>query len=1171
MNVRAPRVSLYQRVLPMAMRFVASPLPFLLLLGFAVGLGACQSERVPAPGSDDYKKAVASFYTGMSALQVGQNFRAEQGLKTAAELAPGEPAVWANRGLLAAQRGDLETAATRFERARSLAPDKAAIRLLSGVMARERGRYDRAISQFERAVAIDSTYAPALYALAQVTEQQGGEAALSDALRLIERLLAHHPDNLAVLVERARLAAKAGDEQLLRRTLDRLTDRASSWPKDVRSSLKDVRDAASTPSQAATQVVFLKNNLKPVPAYQADLAAVQPPSLKGRDSVVAQLFRMTTPDPRPASADTGLTFRPDTLVSSTSWEWIHHVTLAEGVPPDVMMTDGQTIRIETGLGQRWTMPFPGGPADEAPASAAVAAFDMNYDFRMDLAAAGGGGVRIYRQQADSSFQDVTQSAVPSDVRDQTFAGAWPADLDMDGDLDLVLARASGAPVTLRNNGDGTFATRSFFPEVESLRAFTWADLDSDGTPDAAMLDATGRLHVYDNERSDTPRFSPRSLPDTLRTGRAFSVGDVDRNGTLSLLVLRADGAVHQLRAAPTGWESTRVLDTPPLPEAASVADTRLLLGDLDNNGALDLTKAGPEATQVWLRDSTGTFVQPFGPIRQSVFSAADVRGEGRLDLLALGASGRPLRLTNRGTKNYQSQRIQPRAARTQGDRRINPFGLGGEVELRAGRLYQKRPITEPTVHFGLGRRTGADVARIIWPNGTVQAEFDLASTQTALARQRLKGSCPWVYTYDGDGMRFATDFLWRTALGLRINAQGKAQVIHSEDRIFIPGEHVARRNGMYDVRITGELWESHFFDRVELMAVDHPAGTEVRIDERFHLPSPDQTLTPITDPQPVAQARDEEGRDVTDLVRAKDGRYLDTFALGPFQGRAEKHSVTVTLGDDVPTDSSLWLVADGWVYPTDTSLNLAISQGGHAPPRGIAVEVPDGNGGWRVAKPDIGFPAGKSKTMLIDLSSVLGPETPSRVRLRTNMEIYWDRLAWAVGRPKTKTRTHTLTPDSARLRDRGFSAVVQTARRKPTVPVYDSIATATRLWRDLRGYHTRFGDVRELVTQTDDRYVIMNAGDEMVLRFDTPPPPPEGWTRDFVLIGDGWVKDGDHNTGHSRTVRPLPYHGMEDYSTPPGPLKEDSAYQMHPDDWDTYHTRYVTPRGFHRALAFEEK
>ena len=41
-------------------------------------------------------------------------------------------------------------------------------------------------------------------------------------------------------------------------------------------------------------------------------------------------------------------------------------------------------------------------------------------------------------------------------------------------------------------------------------------------------------------------------------------------------------------------------------------------------------------------------------------------------------------------------------------------------------------------------------------------------------------------------------------------------------------------------------------------------------------------------------------------------------------------------------------------------------------------------------------------------------------------------------------------------------------------------------WRDLVGYYTRFGDVRELLRGVDDRYVIMNAGDELRLAFPAP-------------------------------------------------------------------------------------
>ena len=108
--------------------------------------------------------------------------------------------------------------------------------------------------------------------------------------------------------------------------------------------------------------------------------------------------------------------------------------------------------------------------------------------------------------------------------------------------------------------------------------------------------------------------------------------------------------------------------------------------------------------------------------------------------------------------------------------------------------------------------------------------------------------------------------------------------------------------------------------------------------------------------------------------------------------------------------------------------------------------------------------------------------------------------------------------------------------------------------------------MRELLAGVDDRYVIMNAGDELAFRFPVPSPPPDGWVRDFVLMGDGWVKDGDYNTAFSKTVLPLPSHDQPEYTTPPGRLQDDPVYRRYPQDWQTYHTRYVTPRPFRLAL-----
>jgi hypothetical protein len=319
----------------------------------------------------------------------------------------------------------------------------------------------------------------------------------------------------------------------------------------------------------------------------------------------------------------------------------------------------------------------------------------------------------------------------------------------------------------------------------------------------------------------------------------------------------------------------------------------------------------------------------------------------------------------------------------------------------------------------------------------------------------------------------------------------------------------------------------------------------------------------------VERAWDESGRDVTDLVSQRDGRYLATFALGEYQGIAADHFVEVDLGGEIPRDTRVWLVATGWIYPTDSSINVAIGQGTRVKPRGLSLEAQDRSGRWVVVSPDLGFPAGKNKTILIDLGQVTaaGVAHVRRLRLRTNLEVYWDRLAVADGIESPTLTTVRLQPDQAELRYRGFSKTDHSNRRRPEIPVYDTIANVTERWRDLVGYYTRFGDVRELLASVDDRYVIMNAGDELRLSFRAPAPPAPGSRRDFVLVGDGWEKDGDYNTSFSKTVQPLPTHDRPDYeSSPNGQLEDDPVYRRHPLDWQKYHTRFVAPDGFLRGV-----
>ena len=207
----------------------------------------------------------------------------------------------------------------------------------------------------------------------------------------------------------------------------------------------------------------------------------------------------------------------------------------------------------------------------------------------------------------------------------------------------------------------------------------------------------------------------------------------------------------------------------------------------------------------------------------AVFDVADLTSDGRLDLLGFSADGQPVQAANHGTKNYHWQIVRPHAKQAVGDQRINPFGVGGEIEIRSGLLVQKQPIQGPQVHFGLGNQTSAEVVRVVWPNGTVRAEFGVQADQEVVTEQRLKASCPFLFAYNGKHMEFVKDAVpWGSAIGLRINTLGSAKIATTGEWYKIRRDQLVPHDGYYDLRITAELWEVYYYDYIGLMTVDHP-------------------------------------------------------------------------------------------------------------------------------------------------------------------------------------------------------------------------------------------------------------------------------------------------------------------------------------------------------------
>ncbi|HVS39873.1 MAG TPA: FG-GAP-like repeat-containing protein, partial [Gemmataceae bacterium] len=1076
-----------------------------------------------------------------------------QKLTEAIDTVPEEPAALADRGLWYLRRFMTKEAAQDLQRAAQLAPDDPGILSLLGHLADQEGKFTDAVGLFRKALEKNPRDLLTLYALTEELDKEAPRTNDKERLRLFNEGLKIQPYNIRLLRDKALAAAQLKDGTSLMEAVTAYERLADSWEgsnaNDARAQLQLLKKQAvegPLPGDASTTITILDHCLQPEFGYVRDALTVDRKELHLGEPL-EQFLRLAPMRATASPPDLALTFDPPSApakrldaVAAGRWDVTLPVWLTQEADPTVFVANAKEVRAANAAEP--VLPFPGGPKSVAPTAYGVLPVDWRNEFQTSFVLAGAGGLRFFQQSPDHHFVDVTAK---TGLDDATLAGdyfgAWAADIDMDGDLDLIVARRTGPPLVLRNNGDGTFKVLKLFSDVDGLRAFAWADIDDDGAPDALLLDAQGDLHYYTNGRSGLfvktglPR-GPQGKHEPEGKYLGLAAADLNNDGVMDVIALRDDGVVQRFSLKENSWEIIELARWADFPKDGEVGSYRILTADLDNNGGLDLIIAGPHGARIGVSDEQGKLSPLAVNIPERIFAVVDLIKDGRLDLLGLSESGQPVQRINQGKKNYHWQVIRPhgvdkRKTDVHPDEKINSFAIGGEIEIRSGLLVQKQLITSPVVHFGLGEQSKTAVARFIWPNGSFQGEYDLATDQSTQILQRLSSSCPFLFTWNGERVQFVTDILWSSPLGLYINAQDRGGIAQTTDWVKVRGDQLKPRDGLYDVHVTADLWETHYFDHVHLTVVDHPADTEIYADERFFLtPTPPQ-LYMTKPPRPVSRAVDEKGNDVTDMIRRIDGRYLNTFDLGKYQGVAQDHYVEVDLGDDAPMTGPVYLLATGWIQPTDSSINTAIEQGKNERPHGLVLEVADGKGGWTAGRPALGFPAGKNKTIVIRLDDIPGQKgvAPRRFRLRTNMEIYWDALEYAEGLDAGQARQTVLLPETAELRHRGISRITRADRSSPELPDYDKLVSRSQYWRDLIGWYTRYGDVRELLEKIDDRYVIMNAGDEIAMKFPAPDGPPPGWKRDFVWVSDGWTKDGNLNTRFSKTVLPLPYHDLKDY------------------------------------------
>jgi tetratricopeptide (TPR) repeat protein len=1125
-------------------RFLAAFAPLSLLLiatCSADRTGGSEADGSAAPAATVPAEAVELHARGLAALENEQPADAEVAYRALAERLPGDPLPWANLAVAQLRQQKTDEATASIAKALEVAPEGSEVagrlHAIRGAILDWTGDPEAALGAYRQAAELAPRDPEVLYSLYRQAVSLGQEEVAAEALG---RLAEVRPDNFVVLVERGKQAVQEGDRAAATAVFLRIRDLLWQAPPVAGTALGGVLEAlegGEAPGEvqsARVPAARLENVLKITPMYRESLRELS----SGIQAV--PLARFTTAGPPSAFGDPlPVSFQGERLSTTP--------TLGAALALADLDGDGKTDvarlveRGADGAGPALELRLTGTAEPSllpAASGTRLLAADLWNDDAVDLLAYGPDGITVW----SGTKREAGATLAPAEASATGFAGARAAaaavvDYDLEADLDVVLAGGPAPRIELyRNDLQPKLdpVGSKVLPGVElpeGVRAVVASDLDRDGDPDLAVAGDFG-IRLLDNLRLGA--FTDRTAEAGLAAAgpaAALVSADLDNDGQPELIA--AGRGI-------TAWHNRdgrfEAASTAGLPSAGELA--ALVAFDADNDGRLDLAAAGTAGVAVYGQDASGgfrTLAVAAGPGAATAIDAVDLDADGDLDLVAAGPEGLHGLLNQGGNENHWL-RVRLRGL-VSGNSKNNLAGVGATVEVKAGAAYQLREHDGRVSHFGLGKLTAADVLRVVWNNGVPQNKIDVAGDQTLVEEQVLKGSCPFLYTWNGEEVAFVTDLLWGAPVGLPLG-EGAWVPADAEELVEVVGAQ-PRPDGSarYDLRVSEELWEAAYFDSLRLWVVDHPEGVEVASSLRIvpgpaaPAPGPDRVLG-SRDVRPVAAAWDGRGRDVTERVRARDHVYADGYEPSLYQGLARAPwTFTFDLGaaPEVRRGAPIRLLLDGWIFPTDASINVALSQRPDLGPEAPRLEV-ETAAGWRVLMPSMGHPAGKTKTMIVDTPPL--PPGARRLRMVTNQWLSWDRVAWtprpADGEPRVVAR---LVPEQAELRYRGFSALV---RRAPNAPhEFDYARTSTvSPWGASPGPYTRHGDVRELLLTDDSRPVVLGPGDEIALLFDASelPPPAPGYRRTLFLESHGWDKDYDkHTYAVERGSLPLPFQGMRVY------------------------------------------
>jgi Tfp pilus assembly protein PilF len=1062
----------------------------------------------------DPKFAVARLNLGVALLSQQKLEPARAALEEATRQLPRDPYAWYNLGIVYKDSSEIEKGIAAFQHVTEITPEADGFYFV-GYLQSQAQHYEDAIAAFQKALAAYPFHASAEFGLARAYQRKGDAAAAHEHLARFQKITTEH------------LGTPFG----------------AGYGDQGRYSLAELARSPASSAPPAIKVTFQE---------QPFVAAA------------------TSGTATPFGASTGACFidydgdgKPDLFLVSAASDGASRLlhNLGGGRFADVTQTVGIALK-GSGLG--------------------CAAGDFDNDGHTDLAVCLSDGVHLLRNntgdKGDGKFVDVTQSV--GILREKGCVGVTFVDYDHDGDLDLYVTNAPAATpsretaahnVLWRNNGNSTFTDVS---EETALNfdatgaGVVTTDFNNDRAIDFVFAGGAAGASIYLNPREG--KFTPSTAIDFKKENLPPTVGvvafDFDKDGWMDLAFTHAGAPGISLWRNVEGQRLERVK----LPEVSWERGWGIAAFDYDNDGWLDLVAAGETAsggelrlfrnlgTSGWADVTKDAHLDAVKLTQPRAIAVADLAGDGNPDLIVTQLGGAPLLLRSEGANQHAWMSIDLKALND------NKSAIGTKVELYAGALYQKWEIAgasgylgqnAPAILAGLNAEKNAEVVRLLWPTGVPQDEINLAAkkVQNIAELDRRGSSCPVLFSWNGSEFEFIADMIGPGVVGHWV-APGERDVPDPDEYLKVSARSVRARNGLLSFRFMEPMEETVYLDQVRLLAIDHPATYDVYPNERFVSAPPFPEFRVIAsdnnDSHSPVGAWDDFGNDVLPLVAARDRKYVTSFEGLPFAGFAKLHYVELDLG---PWDANkpLRLILDGYTdYFTATSMYAADQAGIKV----IApyVEAQDANGKWTRVIDDMGFPAGLARTMVTDLSGKL-PLGTRRIRIVNNLKIYWDAIRIDQTPDHHEVRVSEVPLANAALAHLGYPREIRLTPASDTTYSY-SQRSVTGPYAHAAGNYTRYGDVRELLNHSDDRFVVFGSGEGVKLDFDPDklPAVPAGWVRDYFFYADGFEKDMDFYAAHAFTVEPLPRHSLLSYPYPAGKdYPADADHQQYQLDFNT--------------------